>query len=326
MRLLVLGGTGFAGAAAVDEAVRRGWSVTVLNRGQRGTPPDGVEYLHGDRLAPDGLAPLAGREWDFVLDTWSAHPNVVLQSARALADAVGRYVYISSRSVYEMPVALGVNESAPVVAAEPDATEGAYAQDKAGAERAVFEVFGDRGIAARAGLILGPGEDVGRLPWWLRRIAAGGRVLAPGPIDLPLQYIDARDLANWLLDNGAGTTSGAFNLVSRTGAATMGEVLTACVKATGSDAELVWTDPEPILAAGVEPWNDLPLWIPVGHEYRWLHEGNVEKAYATGLRIRPIADTVADTWTWMQSIGSVPQRTDRPGVGLSPEREAALLP
>ncbi|MEV0877378.1 NAD-dependent epimerase/dehydratase family protein [Micromonospora echinofusca] len=328
MRLLVLGGTGFVGGATVAEAVRRGWSVTVFNRGLHGATPEGVRRLRGDRSAPDGLAALADGEWDLVVDTWDGAPRAARDAARALVDRVDRYVYVSSGSVYAEPVAPGVGEDAPLVDAEPDADDGDYAANKAGAERAVRETFGERALIARAGLILGPGEDIGRLPWWLTRVARGGDVLAPGPVDLPVQYVDVRDLAGWLLDRGAAGTGGTFNVVSRPGHTTMGELLDACVTVTGADARLRWTGPEPILAAGVVPWNDLPIWIPVGHEYRWLQERGVERAYAAGLTCRPVTETVADTWAWLREVGTVPPRAGRPQrapVGLDPDREAALL-
>ena len=327
MRLLVLGGTGFVGGAVVTEAVRRGWPVTVLNRGLHGTVPDGVSFVHGDRTRPDALDGLGGT-WDVVLDTWDGAPRAVLDSARALEGRTPCYIYVSSRSVYQEPVDLGVDESWPAVPASPSADDGSYPELKAGAERAVTEVFGDRGLLARAGLILGPGEDIGRLPWWLGRIARGGPVLAPGPADLPLQYIDARDLAAWLLDQAGPRTGGPVNVVSRTGHTTMGALLAACVATTGSDAALRWLDPAPILDAGVIPWNDLPIWIPPGHEYRWLHEADVSRAYATGLRCRPVEETVEDTWGWLRAVGGVPARAGRPAriaVGLDPDREAALL-
>jgi nucleoside-diphosphate-sugar epimerase len=328
MRLLVLGGTGFVGGATVAEGVRRGWSVTVFNRGLHGDVPAGVRRLRGDRTAPDGLAALAGGEWDLVVDTWDGAPRAVRDAARALADVVPHYVYVSSGSVYAEPVEPGSGEDAPVVAADADALDGDYARLKAGGERAAVEVFGDRALLARAGLILGPGEDIGRLPWWLGRIARGGDVLAPGPRDLPVQYVDVRDLAGWLLDQGAQGVGGAYNVVSRTGHTTIGELLDAAVAVTGSGARLRWTDPEAILAAGVEPWNDLPIWIPAGHPYRWLQERDVSRAYAAGLVCRPVTETVADTWRWLREVGRVPPRAGRPArapVGLDPAREAALL-
>ncbi len=325
--MLVLGGTGFVGGATVGVALRRGWSVTVFNRGLHGTVPDGARRLRGDRTAPDGLAALTGGEWDVAVDTWDGAPRVARESARALAGQVGRYVYVSSGSVYAEPVVPGSAEDAPVVDAAPDADDTDYPANKAGAERAVREVYGERALVARAGLILGPGEDIGRLPWWLHRIARDGDVLAPGPADLPLQYVDARDLAAFLLD--PAVPGGTYNVVGRTGHATMGELLDACVAATGADARLHWTDPEPILAAGVEPWNDLPIWVPTGHPYRWLQERDVTRAYAAGLACRPVAETVADTWAWLRAVGTVPPRAGRPQrrpVGLDPAREAALLP
>ncbi|MDG4759234.1 NAD-dependent epimerase/dehydratase family protein [Micromonospora sp. WMMD710] len=328
MRLLVLGGTGFVGGATVTEAVRRGWSVTVLNRGLHGAVPPGVHRLRGDRTAPDGLAALAGGEWDVVVDTWDGAPRAVRDAARALVGAAPHYAYISSGSVYAPPVPADVGEEASIVDGAADATEGDYPQLKAGGERAATEVYGERALLVRAGLILGPGEDIGRLPWWLLRVARGGVVLAPGPADLPVQYLDVRDLAGWTLDRAAEGTGGAFNVISRPGHTTMGELLESAVAVTGSDARLRWTDPEAILAAGVIPWNDLPIWVPRGHEFRWLQERGVRKAYAAGLTCRPVADTVADTWRWLTAVGSVPPRAGRPArapVGLDPEREAALL-
>ncbi|QGN49898.1 NAD-dependent epimerase/dehydratase family protein [Micromonospora sp. WMMD558] len=326
MRLLVLGGTGFVGGATVTEAVRGGWSVTVFNRGRHGTVPSGVERLTGDRTAPGGLAALAAGEWDVAVDTWDGAPRAAGASARALAGRVGRYVYVSSGSVYAEPVAPGSAEDAPVVDAAPDADDADYPSNKAGAERAVRAVYGQSALIARAGLILGPGEDIGRLPWWLDRVARGGDVLAPGPADLPLQYVDARDLAAFLLD--PVVPGGTYNVISRTGHATMGALLDAAVAVTGAGARLRWTDPEAILAAGVEPWNDLPIWIPPGHPYRWLQERDVSRAYAAGLTCRPIAETVADTWAWLRSVGTVPPRAGRPQrapVGLDPAREEAVL-
>ncbi|MFG1913325.1 NAD-dependent epimerase/dehydratase family protein [Micromonospora sp. NPDC048898] len=328
MRLLVLGGTGFVGGATVTEAVRRGWSVTVFNRGLHGTVPPGVHRLRGDRGAPDGLAALAGGEWDLLVDIWDGAPRAAGDAARALVDAVGHYVYVSSGSVYADPAAAGLDEDSPVVDADPDSVDGDYPQLKSGAERAVREVFGQRALVARAGLILGPGEDIGRLPWWLRRVERGGDVLAPGPADLPVQYIDVRDLAGWMLDAGAERVGGTFNAIGRRAQTTMGELLGACVAVTGADARLCWTDPASILAAGVQPWSDLPIWLPVGHPYRGLLERDVTRVFAAGLTCRPVVETVEDTWRWLREVGTVPPRAGRPdrgSIGLAPAREAAVL-
>ncbi|MEV4949964.1 NAD-dependent epimerase/dehydratase family protein [Streptomyces sp. NPDC053755] len=328
MRLLILGGTEFVGRAVAEAALARGAEVTVFHRG-RHEPPAGVRTLTGDRTVPpsEGLAALADGEWDVVVDTWSSSPSAVRDAARLLADRAGRYVYVSSRSVYAWPPKAGLGEDGPLAEGDPDAGEVPYAQAKRGGELAALDAFGpDRSLFVRAGLIVGPYENVGRLPWWLGRIARGGPVLAPGPRTLPLQYIDVRDLAAWTLDAAGAALSGPYNLVSPPGHTTMGDLLDACVQVTGSDAELRWTDPETILAAGVEPWSDLPVWIPPGELYDAMHTADVSKAVASGLRCRPVRETVADTWAWLESIGgAAPQRPDRPSLGLAAEREAALL-
>ncbi|GGV79060.1 reductase [Streptomyces gelaticus] len=337
----MLGGTEFVGRAVTEAALARGWDVTVFHRG-RHAPPPGVTELLGDRTAEGGLAALTGPgpaagtvdepgdgyTWDLVVDTWSGAPSAVRDAARLLTGRAARYAYVSSRSVYDYPAPAGLPEEGPLVAgASPDAGgDVSYPLAKRGGELAALDAFGDRALLARAGLILGPWENIGRLPWWLLRIARGGPVLAPGTPDLKLQYIDARDLADWLLDAARSGLHGPYNLVSRPGHATMGQLLEACVRVTGSDAELRWTPAEKILAAGVEPWSDLPVWLPPGELYDTMHCGDVSKAYAAGLRCRPVEETVADTWKWLEELGGqAPQRPDRPAVGLAPGAEAGLL-
>ncbi|AKN75093.1 reductase [Streptomyces sp. PBH53] len=326
----MLGGTEFVGRAVVEAALGRGWEVTVFHRG-RHPAPDGVRSLHGDRTAPDGLAALAadrGAGWDAVVDTWSAAPRAVQEAARLLRGRAGRYAYVSSRSVYVWPWPRGGGEDAPLVEGAADAGATHYAADKRGGELAAVDAFGAAdSLLVRAGLILGPYENVGRLPWWLTRIARGGPVLAPGPRDLPLQYVDARDLAAWLLGALERGLSGPYDLVSPPGHTTMGELLQACLRVTGADAELRWTDPEPILQAGIEPWTQLPVWVPPGSEmYDAVHGADVSRAVATGLVCRPVDETVADTWRWLTALdGNAPQRPDRTAKGLDPEVEAAVL-
>lgn len=319
MDLLVLGGTEFVGRAVVDEALSRGWRVTVFHRG-RHPAPAGVEVRTGDREGD--LAALRTGRWDAVVDTWSAAPAAVAAAARALGDRVGGYAYVSTRSVYAYPTPAGAGEDAPLVAGG----DGDYAAVKRGGEIAAEEAYGERALLVRAGLILGPGENVGRLPWWLNRIARGGEVLAPGPRDLALQYMDARDLAAWTLDALAARRGGAYNLVSEVGHTTMGGLLEACVRVTGADAVLRWAPPEVIEAAGIEPWTQLPVWVPPGELYDTMHGSDVSRALATGLRCRPVAETVADTWEWLRGLGGVaPQRVDRPAVGLPAEAERRVL-
>ena len=327
MRLLVLGGTHHVGRAVVETALARGDQVTTLNRGVSGPPAAGAQPLHADRSDPAALAAALGdASWDAVIDTWSGAPVAVSQAAALLAGRAGHYGYVSSRSVYQWPMPDGIDESAPVVAGDPADTSSAdYAAAKRGGELAACAAFGDRALLARAGLILGPYEIVGRMPWWLRRLERGGDVLAPGPRDRPLQYIDCRDLAGWLLTAADRGLGGAFNTVSKPGHATMESLLEAAAEVTGRRANLVWVPPEVIEAAGIEPWTELPVWVPPTGEYTALHDGDVSAAYAAGLSCRPVAETVADTWRWLQAEGYPPERPGRPSNGLDPEREQQVL-
>jgi 2'-hydroxyisoflavone reductase len=327
MRLLVLGGTHHVGRAVVETALARGDEVTTLTRGVSGPSAAGALGLHADRTDPDALrAVLGNASWDAVIDTWSGAPRVVRDSAGLLAGRAAHYGYVSSRSVYEWPVPPGGDESAPVVDGDPgDEGSEDYAAAKRGGELAALEAFGDQALLARAGLILGPYEIVGRMPWWLRRMERGGDVLAPGPRDMPLQYIDCRDLAAWLLQAADRGIGGVFNTVSRPGHATMQSLLEAAKAATSSDARLVWVTPEVIEAAGIAPWTELPIWAPPDGEAAGLHNGDVTAAYAAGMTCRPVEQTIADTWAWLQAEGDPPSPPGRPGHGLDPEREREVL-
>ncbi len=319
-----MGGTGFVGRAVAEAAVARGWAVDAFHRG-RHAPPPGVTSLRGDRTGEGPHAPTAG-EWDLVVDTWSGAPTAVRDAARALAGRAGHYTYVSSRSVYTWPIAAGLDEGGPVVAGSPDAGATDYPADKRGGELAAEAAFPGRALLVRCGLLLGPYEDVGRLPWWLTRIARGGPVLAPGPRDLPLQYVDVRDLARWTLDAAARGLAGPHDLVSPPGHTTMGGLLDACVLATGSDADLRWTAPDAVLAAGIAPWTELPVWTPPGELHDALHRSDPRRALATGLRCRPVGETVADTWAWLRGLDDAARRAlARPSLGVTPEAEAAVL-
>ncbi|HEX9065655.1 MAG TPA: NAD-dependent epimerase/dehydratase family protein [Streptosporangiaceae bacterium] len=327
MKILVLGGTHHVGRAVAEAAVRRGDDVTTLNRGRTGADVPGARVRRADRTDHEELrAALGDDTWDAVIDTWSAAPRVVADSAGLLSGRAGHYGYVSSRSVYQWPIAVGADENAPVVEGDPDSDESAdYAAAKRGGELAVLQRFAGPSVLARAGLILGPYELVGRMPWWLRRIERGGDVLAPGPKDMPLQYIDCRDLAEWMLHAASEGISGAFNAVSQPGHATMESLLTAAVEVTGSDARLVWADPEVIEKAGIQPWIELPVWIPPVGEGAGLHTGDVSAIYAAGLTCRPVRDTVADTWHWLITEGDPPVREGGLKHGLDPAKEAEVL-
>ena len=323
MRLLVLGGTRFVGRALVEDALAQGWQVTALHRGRTGQLPEPVEVRHADRTEPASLArALADDTWDAVVDTWSGAPQAVARSADLLAGRAGRYGYVSSASVYRW--GSHVDETSPLVEGDPQAGDGDYPANKRGAELAVLERFPDA-LLARAGLVLGPHEDIGRLPWWLGRIARGGDVVAPGRPERPLQYVDARDLARWLLDGVSGDVIGAVDVIGRSGHTTTAGLLSACVAATGSDARLVWVGEADLAAAGVEPWTQLPCWTPEHGEFAGFLEADTRRAAATGLRCRPVEETVRDTWQWLQRDGFPPQRADRAVHGLPADLETQLL-
>lgn len=321
--LLVLGGTRFVGRAILTEALTHGWHVTALNRGLTGDLPAAVTSLVADRTDEKQLrAALVGRSFDAVIDTWSGAPIVATTAAAALAGSAERYAYVSSSSVY----AWGTHrdEDSPLVDGEASAADGDYPASKRGAELGVIAAFPDA-VLARAGLILGPYEDVGRLPWWLARIAKGGAVVAPGRPRRPLQYVDVRDLAGWMLYALTTDLRGPIDVISESGHATTEQLLSSCKDATGSDAEFHWISEADLAAVGVQPWTQLPCWVPEAGEFAGFLEADTSRALAAGLRCRPIVETVADTWVWLQADGWPTQRGDRPTHGLPVELERALL-
>lgn len=334
MRLLLIGGTSFLGRHVASDALERGWAVTTFNRGRSGPDVEGVETLRGDRACDDDLAALGGREFDVVVDTCGFVPEVVGRSAAVLAGSGAHYVFVSSISATTTWPRLTTADGDPGQDCPSDAgpEDGDYGRLKAGCERAVTAVFGGRATLARAGLILGPYENVGRLPWWLGRVARGGEVLAPGPPDTAMQLIDARDLASFLLDCGETGRGGTYNATGPRGNATMGSWLGDCVAVTGSDAELTWVDDETLLAHDVAPWTELPLWMPRGlpgadnADHVW--DAETGAAESAGLRCRPVSETVRDTWAWMQAGGRPPERPPHahlPGHGMDPEKERRIL-
>ncbi|MBO9522976.1 MAG: reductase [Nocardioidaceae bacterium] len=328
MKLLVLGGTHHVGRAAVEVALARGDEVTTINRGLSGVTVPGADARVADRRDAEAFASALGDDtWDAVLDTWSLEPAVVASGAALLRDRVGHYGYVSSRSVYTWPIPSGADESAPVVTGDAASeVAGDYAAAKRGGELAVLESFGDRALLARAGLILGPYEVVGRLPWWLGRLARGGPVPAPGPVSRPLQYVDARDLVGWMLACASSGTAGVFDAVSLPGHTTIGALLEECVRVTGSTAALSWVTPEQVEAAEVSGWTNLPIWVPPTGELASLHDGDTRAAAAAGLVCRPMEETVADTWAWLQGEGWPTPPSGRAGsIGLSEEQEQRLL-
>jgi 2'-hydroxyisoflavone reductase len=320
MKLLVIGGTVFLGRAVVEQAVARDCEVTIFHRGIHGSGIFGseVEALIGDRT--QDLSPLRGRSWDAVIDTCGFEPEHVAASGKLLADAVSHYGFVSSGSAYRDWPEKPVDENSEVF----DSDEREYGPLKAACERALDSALPGRVLIARSGVIVGPNENIGRLPWWLRRIAAGGEVLTPGPKDAPMQLIDARDLAAWMLDMAAARSAGGYNAIAPRGSATWGELLAACLEATGSDAELVWVDAGAVESNVEEPWDALPLWpIP---SLPGLYGMSGERAAEAGLVLCALSETVADTWAWLRAGAELGDwRREVHVGGLSAERELELL-
>jgi 2'-hydroxyisoflavone reductase len=318
MRILVLGGTRFAGRAIVDAALGRGDTVTLFNRGK--TDPGlypGLETVIGDRTAD--LSALDGREFDVVMDVACYDPAVARLSAEAFRDRAGRYVFVSSVSVYASQATTeDQREDSPLAELKPDlpAFPDNYGANKALCEGIVREIYGDRALIGRPGLITGPHDPTDRFPYWPRRIAAGGRVLAPGdPVDLT-QVIDVRDLAAFLLDACHRDRGGVYNL---TGAPRpFGILLDLCRTATYSDAELTWIPSQRLIEAGVDPGGGIPLWV-AEEGYEAFDDVDSSHAVGAGLNCRPITETIRDTLSWDLARGG-PETW-----GLSPAEEARLL-
>jgi nucleoside-diphosphate-sugar epimerase len=321
MRLLVLGGTVFLGRHVAAEALARGHEVTLLHRGRHGAGvlPE-AEHLRADRTGD--LTALDGRAWDAAVDTSGYDPAAVAASTRRLSGAVSHLVFVSTCNVYPAWPSEPVDEDSPVWTEGDD-----YGPAKAECERVAEAAMPGRVACVRAGLLCGPHDNIFRLPWWVRRIAAGGDVVAPGDPARAVQLIDARDLAAWMLDLAEDGTPGTFNGTAPAGAVTMGEVLDTAVAVTGSGARLAWVGDDALVAAGVEPWDELPLWLPEA-DLPGTWQVGTARAQAAGLRCRPVAETVADVWDWLRTGGAEELgdwRAEHRPRGLSPRRERELL-
>ncbi len=323
MKLLVVGGTRFMGRAFVEQALARGHEITLLNRGQSGPGLfPGVRHQAFDRNAA-ALPPVEGGSWDAVLDTCAYVPRHVRALAATLRGRVGRYLLVSSISVYADGAPAGSDETAPLQVLADPATEAVTGETYGGlkvlCEAARREALPDGALVARPGLLVGPHDPTGRFTWWVRRVARGGDVLAPGDPAAPVQFIDARDAAAWLLRQAEDGRTGTFNLVGPTRPLTMGEWLQTACRTLNPAARLHWVEEAFLLAQGVAPWSDLPLWLTAADA--GMHATGIARALATGLQTRPLEATLADTLAWAQAAGE----TDRAGTGLASEREAALL-
>jgi 2'-hydroxyisoflavone reductase len=323
MRILVLGGTRFLGRHFVETAIKGGHALTLFHRGR--TNPGlfpGVERVLGDR--DGGLAALAGRTWDAVVDPSGYFPRVVGASANALKGAVGRYLFVSSISVYAEPLAAGLGEDAPVAKlADPGIeviTGETYGGLKALCESAVRDAYGESALVVRPGLIVGPHDTTDRFPYWPRRLARGGEVLAPGSPAAPTQFVDARDLATWMLDLIERGESGTFNATGPEQPVTLGECLGRIAAAVGGDARLTWVSEAFLREHGVEPWLQMPLWLHEADQN--MDRVSIARALAHGPRFRPLEDTARDTLAWERALAP---DTRPASPALTPEREADVL-
>ncbi|MFI6845964.1 NAD-dependent epimerase/dehydratase family protein [Kitasatospora sp. NBC_00085] len=347
MKILLLGGSSFLGRAFASAALDRGHEVTTFNRGRSHSDLAGVEAVRGERDSADDLARLVeGRHWDAVVDTSAQQPAQAVISARLLREHADHYTFVSSVHAFSDWPALAVNEDSPLhpcpADTPPDQPPGNAL--KAGCERAVLEHFGaDRTLILNSGLLIGPYENGGRLPWWLERMARGGPVLAPGDRERAMQVIDVRDFAAFGIEVVTARHTGRYITTAPTGNVTFGEFLATCREVVGepSDgrpaAELVWVEDGPLLAEGpdsVLPWLELPLWAPDAPEMAGVWLADTARAQAAGLRCRPFTETARDTWAWLQQRGPA-EDTDADGLkgrkgarhknGIVPAKEQRLL-
>lgn len=295
--------------------------MTLFNRGRHNPElfPD-LEKLRGDRNAD--LTPLRGRAFDAVIDTSGYRPEQVLAVAEALGQGVAHYVFISSVSVYRtFPPGRSFDEGAPVA----EGAEG-YGPAKARSEEALLTALPGRVACVRPGLIVGPHDPTDRFTYWPRRVAHGGRVLAPGRPDRLVQFIDVRDLGEWCVRVVERRGIGVFNAVGPGSALTMGQLLEKCRAVTGSRADFAWVPDAALLETGVNPWSELPLWIPEGDpDFGGMLRADNQRAVAAGLTFRPIADTIRATLEWDQTPGDRPSPSPTRVTTLTREREAEIL-
>lgn len=316
MKLLLLGGPRFLGRAVADAALAAGHELTFFNRGR--TNPElypEVERIQGDRTGD--LAGLSKRRWDAVVDTSGYLPLVVRAAAEALAES-SLYCFVSTVSVYadfSTPMdeegAVAALGDDPIDALTPDFSN--YGALKALCEEAVREVFEERALVVRPGLIVGPHDPTGRFTYWPHRLARGGEVLAPAPPERLSQFIDVRDLGGWIVDLCERSVSGTFNAANH--GVPWAELLESCVRVSGARAEITWVPDDFLLAQEVGQWMELPLWL-ADPAMAAADDAIVDKAIAEGLRFRPLDETVRATLAEAEPTDD---------AGLAPEREAALL-
>lgn len=325
MKILIIGGTQFVGRAIAEVVLKGGHELTLFHRGK--TNPDlfpEAEHIHGDRLDPEGLAQLKGRGFDAVVDTCGYFPRAVRLSTEALADA-GRYLFISSISVFADSSKTGLKEDDATGTLEDETVEEitgeTYGPLKAVCENVVLDSFGDRALVIRPGLIIGPHDPTDRFTYWPRRFyLAKDAVLAPDCKTQPVQMIDVRDLAGFCVKMLSDGASGIYSVTGPESPAMLEETLSTIQRSVNPMAAVVWASPEFLKEKAVEPWSDFPFVLPYDGSDNGMLSVDIGKALATGLKLRPLEETVLDTLEWWKSKGSPELK-----AGLSDALEAELL-
>ncbi|WP_187631744.1 NAD-dependent epimerase/dehydratase family protein [Paraburkholderia sp. UCT31] len=320
MRILVMGGTLFLGRHIVEAALKRGHNVTIFNRGRENPSlfPE-IERLVGDRNSD--LSALAGRQFDAVIDPSAYRPEQIDLALSALKAPPKHYTFISSISVYRsFPPAIQYDEDADVLLGSDG-----YGALKARTEAAIQSAMPGFVAIFRPGLIVGPHDPTGRFTYWIRRIDAGGRVLAPGRRDRRIQIIDARDLAEWCLQMAEDKVNAVFNAVGPQSTVTMGQFLDQCLEGSQGGAQLDWLTDEQVLAAGIEGWTELPLWVAESDmDAGGIFYADNRRATGRGLNFRPLAQTIRDTRDWSRATGEI-KRSPLLVQTLSSRKEQATL-
>lgn len=319
MRLLILGGTKFLGRYLVESALARGHDVTLFNRGQ--TNPElfpTIERLRGNR---DGdLQALKGHKWDAAVDTCGFTSGQVRATAELLAALVDHYTFISSISVYREVAQAPLDENSPLEQLPDRAVEdigdtGTYGACKARAEQVAEEAMPNRVLNVRPGMIVGPYDPTGRFLYWVRRTSGQSELLAPGPPAAPLQLIDVRDLADWIIRMMELRKTGSYNATGPASPLTFEGMLQQCQIGGSSDATVTWVDEDFLLEQKVKPWSDLPFWLPQAQQ--GFLRIDCRRGLSSGLVFRPLHETVRDIRAWDTSHNHV--------AGIDSMREQELL-
>ncbi|MGE3534666.1 MAG: SDR family oxidoreductase [Parachlamydiales bacterium] len=321
LKVLILGGTSFLGPHLVHELQQNGHEVATFTRGKQNTEFSHIEQLHGDR---DGnLEAIKRKNWDAVIDTSGYLPRVVRDSSEILANSAKHYTFISTISVYQDFQEQRIDESYPLAKLEDESneeiTEKTYGALKAACEKIIFDYFPDRSLIIRPGLIVGPMDPTDRFSYWPIRINEGGEILAPGSPRQPLQFIDVRDLAKWIVAMVEKKAIGIYNATGPATPLTFEKLLQECQKVSHAASVLTWVSEDFLIQHHIQDWTELPLWLSYKRNMPGFLSVDANKALQAGLTFRPLSETLDAVLDWESRRGS--QRK----IGLAPEKEQALL-